>query len=60
MKTDRNARPTRYTNADHMRMRAADEAHARRIAAQRTRDRICCALYCAGIVILAIVMFRSI
>lgn len=53
-------RPTRYTNADHMRMRAADDAHARRIAAQRTRARLCAAAYCLGIVILAIVMYRSI
>lgn len=57
---NRSSRPTAYTAADHMRMRAADEAHAAMLRRQARKDRIYCAVYVAGCIVVPILFYRSI
>lgn len=53
-------RPTRYTNADHMRMRAADERHAAMLRRQARKVWVYRAVYLAGIIITFTMFYRSI
>lgn len=53
-------RPTRYTAADYMRMRAADERHAANLRRQARMNWVYRGLYMAGIVVTFIMFYRSI
>lgn len=55
-----NQRPTRYTAADYMRMRAADEAHAANLRRQARMNWIYRAVYVIGIIVTFTMFYRSI
>jgi len=60
MRINRAARPTRYTAADYMRMRAADEAHAANLRRQARKAWIYRGLYLVGIIVTFIMFYRSV
>lgn len=59
MRINRAARPTAYTAADHMRMRAADERHAAMLRRQARKVWIYRVVYVVGVLAVAYAVLRG-